>query len=206
MGITSVYLVDDHPMVTKGLQGCLEQEQDIRVLGVFQDGEAVLEQLQKGVWPDLIVTDVCMKTTSGFDLARTVRARYGSEIKMIMLTGYYYEEYMKTAFELGVYAFISKESPYGHIVNAIRQSMFGHMLIPESYHLAGRKERLSVVEVKVLGLIAKEWTNVQIAEYLDVSKRTVENHITSILAKLGVDSRVGAVVQGIQRGIIGPYR
>ncbi|MBH5318813.1 response regulator transcription factor [Paenibacillus sp. GSMTC-2017] len=206
MGGTKVFLVDDHPMVMNGLQSCLEQEEDIQVIGVFHSGAAVLEQLQKGIWPDLIITDVCMKSISGFDLTRTIRTKYGSEIKVIMLTGYYFEEYMKTAFELGVHAFICKESPYSGIVNAIRQSMLGNVLIPETFQRAGRKESLTVVEAKVLQFIAKEWTNVQIAEKLDVSKRTIENHITSILNKLNVDSRVGAVVQGIQRGIIGPYR
>ncbi|MGN7351335.1 response regulator transcription factor [Paenibacillus amylolyticus] len=98
---------------------------------------------------------------------------------------------------------MSKQATYGQIINAIHQSMLGHVLVPETMLSSNLEESLTATERKVLNRIALEMTNKEIAQDLAISQRTVEYHITSITQKFGVKSRIGAVVKGYQAGILG---
>ncbi|CEH28739.1 LuxR family transcriptional regulator [Aneurinibacillus migulanus] len=197
-----VVLLDDHPLVIDALKHRLEQEEDICVTGTFADPRLLLEQIRRNK-PDVLVMDISMPHMDGFQLAVLLKKEYGSALKIIMLSGYTYEEFYLKAYEIGVNAYLSKQASYVQIINAIRQSLAGHMLVPERLFMAYGQDKLTPTEREVLVRISQEMSNKEIARELGISQRTVEYHLTSILQKMGVKSRVGAVAKGYELGIIG---
>ncbi|GAX89538.1 response regulator transcription factor [Effusibacillus lacus] len=196
-----VMLVDDHPLVMNGLRNWLEGEPDIQVVGAFDNGITAFEEMRQ-LLPDVVVLDIRMPGINGLELARQIKGEYGDSVKLVILSGYVYEEYQRTAFEIGVHAFVPKNASYDQILNAIRQSALGNYLIFEKTKQYETHQLLTPTEIQVLQLVAQEKTNGDIAKELNMAKRTVEYHISSIIQKLGADSRIGAVVKGFQKGII----
>lgn len=198
---TRVVLLDDHPLVLEGLKNRLEKEADIEVPRTFGDPRDLLDNID-ACRADVIVMDVSMPHMNGFELGKKLKERYGHSIKIIILSGYTYEEFYNKAYEIEAHAYLSKQSTYTQIINAIKQSMMGHILVPEKA-IAKSKYLLTPVERKVLQKIAEEKTNREIAKELAMSQRTVEYHMTSINQKLGVKSRIGAVAKGYESGLLG---
>lgn len=198
-----VVLLDDHPLVLEGLKRRLEQESDIEVPRTFSDPVELLEGIEC-CQPDVLVMDIAMPRMNGFELGQRLKEKYGHTLKIIVLSGYMYEEFYKKAYEIGVHAYLSKQSPYPQIINAIKQSMLGHALVAENIWRADL-EKLTRMERDVLRRVAEEKTNKEIAAELSISQRTVEYHITSINQKLGVKTRIGAVAKGYEKGLLGSF-
>ncbi|MGN7412570.1 response regulator transcription factor [Paenibacillus sp. SAF-068] len=198
----TVVLLDDHPLVMEGLNNRLTREPGIQVLKTFSDPLLFLSEVE-ALQPDVVVMDIRMPQLDGFEVVRRLKDQYGLTVKIILLSGYNYHEFQLKAYDLGVHAYLSKQATYGQIINAIQQSMLGHVLIPETMLSPNLEESLTTTEREVLNRIALEMTNKEIAHDLAISQRTVEYHITSITQKFGVKSRIGAVVKGYQAGILG---
>lgn len=104
---------------------------------------------------------------------------------------------------MGVHAFLLKDDPIEKLINAIRQSHLGNVLLPHHFLMCDSTQHyLTMTEIGISGLISKEKSNQEIAKELHISKRTVEYHLTSIYQKLGVYSRVGAIMKGMEKGIL----
>ncbi len=198
-----VILLDDHPLVMEGLKNRLEQEPDIRVVATFTDPRALLEQIHL-YQLDVLVMDVSMPQMDGFELAALLKRQYGSALKLIMLSGYVYDEFYRKAYEIGVNAYLSKQATYQQIINTIKQGVAGHILVPEKMFGKPQQDKLTSMEREILRLVAREMTNKEIALELAVSQRTVEYHLTSVLQKLGVKTRIGAVAKGYELALLGP--
>ncbi|MEK4661257.1 response regulator transcription factor [Priestia sp. FSL H7-0729] len=198
----TVVLLDDHPLVMEGLNNRLNREPGIKVLKTFSDPLLFLSEVG-ALRPDVVVMDIRMPQLDGFEVVRRLKDQYGLSVKIILLSGYNYHEFQLKAYDLGVHAYLSKQATYGQIINAIHQSMLGHVLVPETMLSSNLEESLTATEREVLNRIALEMTNKEIAQDLAISQRTVEYHITSITQKFGVKSRIGAVVKGYQAGILG---
>lgn len=125
-----VLLLDDHPLVMEGLKNRLEREPDMRVVGTFSEPHELLRRIGT-LNPDVAVIDISMPGMNGFDLAAELKRTYDMAIKLIVLSGYVYDEYVHKAYELGIHAYLSKQATYPQIINAIRQSMLGLRLVPE---------------------------------------------------------------------------
>ncbi|MDR6723792.1 DNA-binding NarL/FixJ family response regulator [Paenibacillus amylolyticus] len=198
----TVVLLDDHPLVMEGLNNRLNREPGIQVLKTFNDPVLFLSEIEK-LEPDVVVMDIRMPQLDGFEVTKRLKEQYGLSVKIILLSGYNYHEFQLKAYDLGVHSYLSKQATYGQIINAIHQSMLGHVLVSEKMLSANLEESLTPTEREVLNRIAMEMTNKEIAQDLNISPRTVEYHITSITQKFGVKSRIGAVVKGYQAGILG---
>lgn len=198
-----VILIDDHPLVMDSLRVRLEQEPDICVVDTFADPSRLLEQIGT-LQPDVLILDVSLPHMDGFELAAVLKQQFGSTLRIIMLSGYTYDEFYRKAYELGVNAYLSKQASYAQIINAIRQSIAGHLLVPERIFNTSAQDKLTPTEREVLVRVAREMNNREIAEDLHISQRTVEYHLTAVLQKLEVKSRVGAVAKGYELGIVGP--
>lgn len=196
-----VLLLDDHPLVLEGLKNRLEREQDMQVVETFSDPLEVLKRIS-ALKPDVAVIDISMPGMTGFDLAIEIKQTYDMTIKLIVLSGYVYDEYVQKAYEIGIHAYLSKKATYPQIINAIRQSMLGLRLIPENITTLPRADQLTPTEKAVLKQIALENTNKEIAKELAMSQRTVEYHIAAINRKLDVKTRVGAVAKGYEMGLL----
>lgn len=191
-----VLLVDDHLMFMLGIKQLLDNEEDLQILGIVNNPQELNEKIKEHN-PHVIVMDIRMKNYNGIELTKRINEVY-PDIKVIILSGYNYDEYMKAAYEAGAYAFISKENSTHELANAIRESFKGNKLISEKKD----KQLLTKTELEILKLIAQDKTNSEISEMLVISKRTVEHHVSSIISKLKVESRVGAVVKGMKSGLI----
>lgn len=196
-----VVLLDDHPLVLEGLRDRLEREDDIEVPQTFGDPRELLEGIE-ACRADVLVMDISMPHMNGFELGKRLKEQYGHALKLILLSGYMYDEFYGKAFEIGAHAYLSKQSTYPQIINAIKQSVLGHALVPEKL-LARSGDVLTAMEREVLKRIAEEKTNKEIARELAMSQRTVEHHMASINQKLGVKTRVGAVARGYELGLLG---
>jgi len=196
-----VLLLDDHPLVMEGLKNRLEREQDMLVVGTFNEPHEVLKRIG-ALKPDVAVIDISMPGMMGFDLAIEIKRTYDTAIKLIVLSGYVYDEYVHKAYEIGIHAYLSKQATYPQIINAIRQSILGLRIVPEKMTTIPRADQLTPTEKDVLKQIALEKTNKEIARELAMSQRTVEYHMAAINQKLDVKTRVGAVAKGYEMGLL----
>jgi two-component system, NarL family, response regulator LiaR len=196
-----VMLLDDHPLVMEGLKNRINEENDLHVVGTFTDPRGSIQELEH-LKPNVFVMDISMPHMDGFEVAKLCKEKFGLAMKIIMLSGYTYEEFYQKAYDIGVHAYLSKQATYQEIINAIRQSVLGHILIPENVLSGLKQDQLTATEREVLKLIAQEKSNQEISIILAMSKRTVEYHIASIIDKFGVKTRIGAVVKGYESGML----
>ncbi|MGG0337198.1 response regulator [Priestia aryabhattai] len=196
-----VLLVDDHALFLHGLKQLLEVEEDIQIVDTLSDPLHLFFCIRQ-TSPDIVVIDIRIKSFNGIELTKQIIKDF-PDIKVVVLSGYNYDEYIEAAFQAGANAFITKERSNVELVSTIRQSYQGYKVFPRT--AAGNPYSctdLTKKEREVLKLIAQDKTNIEISGELIISKRTVERHISSILRKLDADSRVGAVVNGIKKGVL----
>jgi DNA-binding NarL/FixJ family response regulator len=208
-----VLIVDDHPMVRRGLRSLLSSYPDIAVVGEAEDGTAALQAVTE-LCPHVILLDIQMFGVDGIEIASRI-LRNAPQVKIIILTAYDNEEYILGAFRAGVYAYLLKNSSDETVVETIRLVQQGRRLLSPSLmdqvlrqlHLlaqahASREHKLSQDEVHVLGRIANGATNEEIARETHWSERTVKRKIEEITAKLGARNRAQAVAIAIKEGLI----
>ena len=196
-----------------GLAMLIKLEPDIQIVGTADDGSVALEMVPK-VRPDLVLMDLKMPIMNGVEATRQIRAKY-PETKVLVLTTYADDEWVFDAIRAGASGYLLKDTPRDELIRAIRGTMSGKTYMDPS--VAGKVlERVSSQqtqptslitsnltdrEVEVLRLIAKGFSNTEIANQLFLSEGTVRNHVSAILAKLGVSDRTQAAVIAIQHGL-----
>jgi len=203
-----VLLADDHPTLRLGLRVLLERAPDIEVVAEAEKGEEALAKIL-ALQPDVAVLDCQLSGLSGPEVAREVRRR-GLPTRVLALSAYRYEHYIRGMLEAGAVGYLLKEEAPGAIVEAIRRAAQGGMSFsPGVAEVArailegtGEVPRLTEREREVLALMAEGLSNKEIALRLKVKERTVEFHVGNILRKMEVASRVEAVVKAKERGII----
>lgn len=195
-----IAIADDHPIVRKGLREVLEETAGFVVVGEAGDGEAALA-LVEAERPDVLILDVDMPKKDGFDVVRALK-QTGAGPEIVMMTMHGREEFLRTAFDLGVRAYVVKEGAMLDVVDAIRAVLDGRPFISSTLSanlLLKRSEpetppvpspdwrsRLTRAERRVLVRIAQFKTSKEIAQELGIHYRTVENHRTAIAGKLGL--------------------
>jgi two-component system, NarL family, response regulator DevR len=200
-----VFLLDDHEIVRRGLRTLLEAEPDIEVVGeagLVSDAIPAILELR----PDVAILDGRLPDGSGIEVCREVRAADPS-IKGLILTSYDDDEAMFTAILAGAAGYVLKQIDGTSLLSGIRAVVQGHSLIDPSVAVrvidrmrngqaAGPAELASLTpqEKKILSLIAEGLTNRQIGERMFLAEKTVKNHVTNVLAKLGVERRTQAAI------------
>ncbi|SJZ68670.1 two component transcriptional regulator, LuxR family [Pilibacter termitis] len=197
-------LIDDHKLVLQGMAEKLEQVANFELVGAYTEEESFLLCLQhKEI--DVVVMDLMLKDSHGLDLLKTINAlneKKLRESKVILISGFYDETLHKRALELGAKAFLRKEVSYEELIACILNVAKGNHVIPEFLAVELQNPLLTNSEQTVLKLLAEEFTNEQIAKEMYISRRTVETHVSNICRKLGVNSRIGAVREGLRLKII----
>jgi DNA-binding NarL/FixJ family response regulator len=211
-------LVDDHAMVRQGIRDRLSKESDITVVGEADSrdtGIALVEELR----PDLVVLDIRLRQDSGIEVAKRLRADYPA-IKILILSAYDYDQYVRALARIGVDGYITKENSQEELVQAIRDIVAGGAVLtpkvaskvmramaegqasmpPQSGSLP--MDELTLREIEVLELIREGMRNQGIAEHLSISPRTVESHVARIMAKLGATSRTEAIRTATDAGLL----
>ena len=207
-----VILADDHVMIREGIKQLLEFDQKIEVVAQANDGVECLDQLGK-VNADVLLLDINMPRKNGLETLAEIR-KNKTKIKVLMLTVHEEVEYLVKATDIGVDGYILKDSGSAELKKAIFAILDGESyiqpnLIPElnSYliHKDDDKIKLDSLtkrEVEVLIEVAKGNFNKDIAMHLNISERTVKNHMVSIFKKIDVADRTQAAVFAIKNNLI----
>ncbi len=212
-----VLVADDHRVVREGLMAILKSKENIEVVGEAQDGQEAIEKART-LEPDVILMDVSMPRMGGVEATRQIKREF-PHIGIIALTMYDEQQYIFDLVRAGATGYLLKDTESSQIVEAIRAIYRGESLIHPSVAskilaefslLAQKKGKkpswedhdLTEREITVLRLVADGKTNKEIANNLDLSEKTVKNHVRNIFHKLQVYDRTQAAILGIRKGII----
>ncbi|MFF4578505.1 response regulator [Streptomyces sp. NPDC001389] len=208
----TVFLLDDHEVVRRGLRDLLDAEPDITVVGEAGTAEQALAR-GPALRPDVAVLDVRLPDGDGIGVCRELRSRM-PDLACLMLTSFDDEDALLDAIMAGAAGYVLKQIKGSDLVSAVRTVATGQSMLdpattarlmhslrdpeavrePHDARLAALTER----ERAVLELIGDGLTNRQIAKRLYLSEKTVKNHISRLLGKLGVERRVQAAVIAAQ--------
>ncbi|GAA1671880.1 response regulator transcription factor [Glycomyces endophyticus] len=199
-------LVDDHPVVRRGLRGYLELEPDFAVVGEAGDGEEALKAVAD-LDPDVVLLDLKMPGLDGQGvLDRLGDAR--ERPRVLVLTSATDAERVPAAINAGAAGFVYKDIDPDALASAIRTVHSGQLLLsPVAMRglmngtTGPAAPTLTPRESQVLGLIAKGQTNRQIARALGVSEKTVKTHVTNLLRRIGAADRTQAALWAVRHGI-----
>lgn len=204
-----VSVVDDHPVVREGLVGVLEDEPDFTVVGSAGSAEDALELVRERQ-PDVLLLDLELPNMDGIAALPRI-AEVSPATRVIVFTAYDTDEMVFGAIRAGAGGYLLKGAATAEIARAIREVHAGGSYLAPSVASkvlaqvsAPRRASTTLTERErgVLRLIADGLSTKQIARSLFITERTVKFHVTSILAKLGADTRAQAVALAVQRGLL----
>ena len=209
---TKVMLVDDHALIREGIKQLLEFDGSIDVIEQASDGAECLEKLQH-VQPDILLLDINMPNVNGIEVLEEIKKK-NIPVKVLMLTVHSEAEYLVQAVDIGANGYILKDSGSEELKKAIQSVMDGDSYIQPSLitslnsRLVNRdidKEKIAALtkrEMEILTQIAGGMFNKEIAMNLNISERTVKNHISNIFKKIDVSDRTQAAVFAIRNNIV----
>lgn len=212
-----VLIADDHRVVREGLSAILKTKDEIEVVGEAKDGQEAVEKA-RALLPDVILMDVSMPRMGGVEATRIVKREF-PHVGIVALTMYEEQQYIFDLVRAGATGYLLKDTDSAQIVSAIKAIYRGESLIHPSvaskilaeFSLLSQgkgKKRpwadhdLTEREITVLRLVADGKTNKEIANNLDLSEKTVKNHVRNIFHKLQVYDRTQAAILAIRKGII----
>jgi DNA-binding NarL/FixJ family response regulator len=210
-------IIDDHPMFRDGLKTIVQLNPAYEIAGEAGTCAEGLAQA-RSIRPDLVIVDISLPDGNGIDLARDILVQ-APQTKVVMLSMHAKVDFIATAFQAGVSAYLAKESSREQLLQALDAVMAGRQYLDGSLsprvvtELLSRPSeetrmadaaygKLSRREQQVLRLLAEGLAPAVIAERLFISRKTVENHRTNILAKLGIKSPVALVRYAARLGLI----
>jgi two-component system, NarL family, response regulator len=204
MASIRVLVVDDHPVVRRGLYSMLDGESGISIVGMACSGkEGIL--LTEELNPDVVLLDLRMPDTGGVDVIVALRTSR-PESKILVLTNYQLDEDVFEALEAGALGYMLKSASEEELVDAIHDVALGKRRIPAplAMRLAERVGRSSLTsrEREVLELVVQGFKNKEIAQKLFISNITARNHVVSLLSKLDAKDRTEAATIAIRRGLV----
>lgn len=207
-----VMLADDHVLMREGIRQLLEFDGSIEVIAEANDGEECIEKL-KTVHPQILLLDINMPKKNGIEVLQEIKNK-NINIKVLILTVHGEIEYLLKAVDIGVDGYILKDSESSELKKAINAVINGESyiqpkLIPAlNNRLVARdvdKDKIDLLtarELEVLIQVANGKFNKEIATSLNISERTVKNHISNIFKKIEVSDRTQAAVFAIKNDII----
>lgn len=197
--LTRIFLTDDHTILLDGLVNILKGEEGVEVIGTASNVSATLDEFtQKKV--DLLVTDYNLPDNTGLYLVQKIKAKYPAT-KIIVLSMHEEPHLVKEILKAGVEGYVLKKDSHAELMTAIRAVRDGKIYLSSEVNamlvqgLSGVEEQklLTEREREILALIAKEYTNKDIAKALFISERTVETHRKNIFRKAGTNNLVGLI-------------
>jgi len=216
---TTVMIVDDQAVVRAGFRTILDAHPDLAVVGEASDGDQAVHVADQ-IRPDVVLMDVRMPGTNGIEATRKLAGPEVAEpVRVLVVTTFDLDEYVFGALRAGASGFLLKDTDPDELAEAVRVVASGQgmvapavtrQLIEEFARAApvpdpgDRLELLTEREQVVLGLMARGWSNGEIADHLVVEISTVKAHVGKVLSKLEVRDRVQAVIAAYELGIVRP--
>jgi len=210
----TVVIADDHLAFGEALEIVLGQESDLQVIEVVTDGPAAIEAVER-FEPDVVIMDMSMPGMDGIEATRRIREGAGGT-QVIVLSGAEDDLGVGRAVLAGARGYLRKTDAVGDLPGAIRRAFHGDALNPEDEvnqslsrlrrrrasegNLEQRMQRLTPRELEILQRIANGETSAKIAAELEMSPNTLRTHTQNVLTKLGVHSKLDAIVAAIRYG------
>jgi DNA-binding NarL/FixJ family response regulator len=207
----SVFLLDDHEVVRRGLSQLLDAESDIEVVGEASNAAQALARIP-ALRPDVAILDVRLPDGEGVSVCREIRSMVQPPPACLMLTSYSDDEALFGAIMAGASGYLLKQIGGTDLVSAVRTVAGGGSLLDAKVTAAvldrlrhgderndPRYSSLSPQEQRILDLIAEGLTNRQIGQQLHLAEKTIKNYVSSLLHKLGFERRTEAAVYATQR-------
>ena len=213
--IIKVVIVDDHPIFRAGAIASLESEPDFEVVGEAANAPGALELISDHT-PDVVLTDIRLEgPINGIELSRRVRSKH-PDIRLVVLTNYSNEPYIRAMMNVGVEAYMLKDTKPREVIDSLRMVMDGQTVYSSAVtrviirgYLSGSLQNgksggvsITSKEAEVLQLLARGESNKRIAELLNVTVSAVQFHLTNIYGKLAVGSRSEAIVEAAREGLV----
>lgn len=204
-----IVIIDDHKMIREGLQQLLELDGEISVIGQAGDGYDGLSLIES-TNPDVILLDINMPNMNGLEMLTELK-KIKPDSRVLILTIHNEIDYLVKAIELGVNGYILKDSECSTLKKAIFTVYEGSTYIQSSLTPLIREKSeeqknifntLTARELDVLRLLSSGMLNRDIANVLDISEKTVKNHVSNILKKLDVNDRTQAAVMAVKNNIV----
>jgi DNA-binding NarL/FixJ family response regulator len=207
-----IAIADDHLLVINGIRAVLEKNDEINVLFFVTTGTELLRKLTE-CQPDVLLLDIQMPGMNGVDLCKAISKDY-PQVKIIALTNFEQSSYVKQMIRNGAKGYLLKNIDGKTLARAIETVAKNQIFIQDQIQnnllnemITGTKATsqgvsLTKREVEILALVAKEFSNQQIADTLFISLRTVQTHRINLTQKLGVRNTAGLVKEAYKRGLI----
>lgn len=207
-GPIRIVIADDHHLVRTALANFLADEPDIQIVGQIGHGGELLIALLEQHQPDVLLLDVKMPNHDLNETLKVVLGRF-KEIHILVLSQFGQREFVESAIEAGAHGYMLKTDRPDNFLRAIRtiargEKWFSPELTEMLVRAASKAEKvvqLTPREKQVLGLMAQGCVNDEIATELVLSRQTVKNYVRNIFNKLGVKTRVEAVLYAIEHGL-----
>jgi NarL family two-component system response regulator LiaR len=207
-----VLIVDDHTIVRKGIRALLAEIEGIEVVGEADNGQEAIAQADT-LHPDVILMDLAMPKMDGIEATRQIKASQ-PESRILVMTSFAADDKVFPAIKAGALGYLLKESAPEDLVQAIRQIHRGESslhptiarkVLQEITHSADRPptpDPLTEREAEVLRLVAQGLSNQDIARKLNISDPTVRTHVSNILSKLHLATRIQAALYALREGLV----
>lgn len=212
----SIVLADDHAVVRRGVQSLLESEPDFSVVGVAENGLETVRLVER-LKPDVLILDLMMPGLSGLEALRVLRER-SPRTRTVILSMYSSVAFVTQALQSGATGYVLKGCTEESLVRAVKEAALGRRFLSppvteialnayiEQSKTAGfdPHETLTPRQREVLQMVAEGKTSAEIAESLNISPRTVENHRCTLMQKLGLQNQTDVIRHAMRHGLIPP--
>lgn len=206
-----VLIVDDHPIVRKGLRALLESRDDMQVAAEAADGQQAID-LFNNIKPDVVLMDLIMPEVDGLEAIRRITSEH-PDSKILVLSSAVTDEQVYPAIREGALGYLDKDTEPGELIESIlrvfrsqpslQPDLARRMLgdFEQRKESSQEKEQLTEREMEVLRLLARGYDNPEIAKRLFIAEVTVRTHISRIMTKLHLANRVQATLYALREGI-----
>ena len=206
-----VAILDDHPMILKGIESMLKHSKYVQVISTFSEGKVLLAHLADNP-PDVLLLDINLPDSNGIELCKIISQSY-PDISIIGLSNFNDTSFIKNMMRNGAKGYLLKNTSKEELTEAIRTVHTGDTYLPkvlreklvnESFGFQSSSfiPKLTRRENEILQCIAKELTNTEIAEKLFISIKTVESHRKNLLQKFGARNTAGLIKEAFTKGLL----
>lgn len=215
----NLILAEDHNIVRNGIRMLLESDQEISIIGEATNGRQVLEMVESGLKPDIVMADINMPELDGLSLIKELKL-LSPDIRIVMLSMLDNEKYVAQAFAAGAVGYLLKNISADELIFSLKHVHSGEKylcselsirLLDKLVHSAGvplninkdnAQIEFSMREIEILHLIAEGLTNLEMSDKLFISKRTIEGHRQSLIEKTGSRNTAALIRFAVLSGIV----
>jgi two-component system, NarL family, response regulator LiaR len=208
----TVLITDDHSVVRQGVRVFLETQPEIEVLGEAASGQEAIKMCLE-LAPDVVLLDLLMPKMNGVEATRQIK-QVSPRSNIVILTSYHDDEFIVPAIKAGALSYLLKDVSPTELIAAVKKASIGEVVLHPQVAQKLMKglrengenqivEELSKRELEVLQLVAEGLSNLEIAERLFISDKTVKSHVSNILGKLHLADRTQAAVYAWRNKVVG---